>query len=156
MYVKTIKQPFNIDLKNSYLQYRNILNELTKESKNLYCGSQIIKAGENSKELWNCIKEASNMKTNKQTGINQIFDEHVSIVSDKKEIANIFNTFFVNVGISISDDIKKHKYKMCDWKELNKNCYINNNIFFRLIDAVELTNYINKSNDRSSFYEGSL
>lgn len=71
--------------------------------------------------------------TNKQTGINQTFDENRSIVSDKKEIANIFDQFFVYVGIGISD-IKKYKYKMCDLKELNKNCYINNSIFFRSIN----------------------
>lgn len=62
--------------------------------------------------------------------INEIIDEQGSIVIDNKEIANIFNTFFVNVESDISDIINKNKYKKGDRKELNKNCFINNSIFF--------------------------
>ncbi|KAE9525887.1 hypothetical protein AGLY_013936, partial [Aphis glycines] len=74
----------------------NILNRLIKESKNLFYGKKIIKAGNNSKLIWDCIKEASNTKINKKSVINEIFDKHGNIVTDIKEIANIFNSFFVN------------------------------------------------------------
>jgi hypothetical protein len=43
-----------------------------------------------------CIKLASNTKTNKHTSINEILNEHESIVFDIKEIANILNTFLLN------------------------------------------------------------
>jgi len=45
----------------------------------------------------NVSEKASNLKTHKVTNKTEILDEFANIISDNNEIANIFNTFFVNV-----------------------------------------------------------
>lgn len=44
---KTLKEPFNIILKNYYILYRNILNKLVKLAKNLNYCNEINVAGTN-------------------------------------------------------------------------------------------------------------
>lgn len=44
---KTLKQPFNIILKNHYILYRNILKKLIKHAKNLNYCDKINIAGTN-------------------------------------------------------------------------------------------------------------
>ncbi|KAF0769928.1 Reverse transcriptase domain-containing protein, partial [Aphis craccivora] len=96
----------------------NIFNRLIKESKIFFYGKKMIKAGNNSKLIWDCIKEASNTKIIKKSVLNEIFDKDG------------------NIGSSIFHNITKNKYKSCDWKDLNTNYYIDNSIFFKPIETV--------------------
>jgi len=156
MYNKMRRQPFNAYFKRSYIIYRNILNNLIKIAKNTYYKTQIELSGNNTKKVWDLIKIASNTKINKQTIINEIKDESGKIIHNSKEVANIFNSFFFNVGSNIASNISANGFIYKQFEELNYNCHIEKSIFLSPIDPMDITSLIMKCKDYSSYYEGLL
>ena len=59
---------------------------------------------EKSSEIWKGIRNLVNVKSASKTNIN-LFDNDRNLISDQKNIANKFNNYFVNVGISIENNI---------------------------------------------------
>lgn len=107
MYNKLRRQPFNTHYKKCYIIYRNILNNLIKIARNAYYKTQMELSGSNIKKVWDLIKIASSTKVNKQTIIREINHESGRIINNSKDIANIYNSFFVNVGSNIASDIRE-------------------------------------------------
>lgn len=83
MHIKLKKQPFNIKLKQDYLNYRNILNSLIRKAKNDYYNNKFTEYKNNSKKRWECISELM--------GKERVYQE-------PKIDPKILNSYFVNVG----------------------------------------------------------
>jgi len=75
---------------------------------------------------------------------------------NSKEVANVFNSFFVNVGSKISLNINDGGFILKNFSELNYNCHIEKSIFLSPIDPIEISSMIMKCKGYSSDYEGSL
>lgn len=151
LYNKLRKQPFNTILKQKYTNYRNLLNNLIKLARNLYYEDRINLAGNNSKKVWNLIKDAAGIKINNKIIVFNILDNDGTKLTDKKDIVQQFNTFFSNVGADISMNIKNGNFNNVPFHELNKNCFISNSIFLRPIEPSEIVNLINKCKNFNSF-----
>lgn len=115
-----------------YSEIRNKYNNLIKSKKSSYTKSQIIKSGNNQRQMWKNLKILVDNKT-KQTSDIIYFDNDPC--SDNKKIAQKFNNYFVNSIIEINhsipaliDEYEKHgclpyeefKFKMVDVDTINK------------------------------------
>lgn len=74
-------------------------------------------------------------------------------IYNSKGIGNIFNSFFVNVGVNIASNISDDDFRHKTFNKINYKCHIKNSIFFSLIDPNEITNMIIKLKDYSSHSE---
>lgn len=91
----------NTFLRLTYIRYRNFCNKLLKKLKRQYDTNELKKAGTNIKCLWDIIKRISNTK--KTTSIpNQL----LSPTNSPKQSCNSVNTFFVNIGKTLADNIR--------------------------------------------------
>lgn len=102
------KQPFNVDLKARFVNYRNKLNSLLKDVKQNYYKDQIKKCGNNPKRLWKVINEISGKKSNKDSfPINKFTDNQEGYPNEDshKQVANDFNEYFANVGNNLASKI---------------------------------------------------
>ena len=90
-----------------YKRYANLLTKLKTAAKKLYFENQLKSVTNNPKETWNILQELLPKKKCDTTPSSLKFDD--ADISDKNEIAGIFNTFFANVGHKISEDINSTK-----------------------------------------------
>ena len=72
----------------------------------MHYASYFEKNGEKSSEIWKGIRNLVNVKSANKANIN-LFDNDRNLISDQKNIANKFNNYFVNVGISMENKIPK-------------------------------------------------
>ena len=89
--------------KTFYKRYANLLTKLKTAAKKLCFGNQLKSVANNPIETWNILRELLHKKKCDTTRSTLKFDD--AVISDKNEIAGIFNTFFANVGHKISEDI---------------------------------------------------
>ena len=90
-----------------YKRYANLLTKLKTAAKKLYFENQLKSVTNNPKQTWNILRELLPKKKCDTTPSTLKFDD--AVISDKNEIAGIFNTFFANVGHKISEDINSTK-----------------------------------------------
>ena len=60
----------------------------------------------NPEKMWKKVNELTNRNV-KSTNINEISDEG-NIVTEPREIANIFNNFFTDIGPNLAKDLPEH------------------------------------------------
>jgi len=87
----------------TYRRYRNVFARILKASKKLYYATEFSKARKNPKKTWELINQAIN-----NTGSEQKIDKITSNgqeITNKTEIANAFNDFFVDIGKNISESV---------------------------------------------------
>ena len=70
----------------------------------MYYASQFSKYNDNMKGAWAIIKGILN-RTQPSKTIPEYFNINVQQITDKKVIANEFNTFFTNIGASITANV---------------------------------------------------
>lgn len=102
-----IKNPNNITIKNNYISYRNRLVKLINKAKNSYIKSLIYNDNVNSKTLWNGINVLTNNKK-QNTNIKEILLKNKQTITNKQEIANEFNNYYIGVGKSLASKIQKN------------------------------------------------
>lgn len=88
--------------KKTYIRYRNFCTNLLKKLKRQFESSELQKAGKNSKLLWNTIKKISNTTQPKSIPSQLILPSLPTKVS-----CNNVNSFFVNIGKNLADDLIK-------------------------------------------------
>ena len=87
-----------------YKNYRKTLNRLKLFEKSCFYGDLFSKIGKNSKMLWEVLNRLTKRVKNK-TEITSVMT-HGNKVVNKKEIVNVFNDHFVNVGKCTQESIK--------------------------------------------------
>jgi hypothetical protein len=88
---------------NKYKEYRNKLNKLLKTVEKSYFSQKLDESMCNIKKTWQTIKTIINKNNN--TPLSECFIYNHTIISDKTQIANKFNEYFVNIGPSLADKI---------------------------------------------------
>ena len=100
----------NIEL---YKNYRNLFNKILRKSKALYYSKRIEKCGNQSKKLWEVLREITNTKVIK-SGIGEVEIEG-RMVSEPTDIANEFKNYFSNIGKKVAGDIKPTTANFSDY-----------------------------------------
>ena len=80
--------------------YRNMLNHLLKDSKRLYYNNNFLENINNSKNIWNGIKEIVHLKAKINQKTVKIVQNETEL-TDPKLVANAFNNYFANVGVNL-------------------------------------------------------
>lgn len=95
--------PNNEVFKTTYIRYRNFCTKLLKKLKRQFESSELQKAGKNSKLIWNTVKKISNTTKPKSIPSQLILSSLPPKVS-----CNNVNSFFVNIGKNLADDLIKN------------------------------------------------
>ena len=94
--------------------YKNILNSAIRKAKCIHYAHLFDLYKTNMRKTWETIKQLLN-KNHKQFEFPSTFTIKGINISDKKEIAQQFNNFFVNIGSQLVETISsKHQAKPFD------------------------------------------
>ena len=94
--------------------YKNILNSAIRKAKRIHYAHLFDLYKTNMRKIWETIKQLLN-KNYKQFECPSTFKINGVNISDKKEIAQQFNNFFVNIGSKLAETIlPKHQIKPFD------------------------------------------
>ena len=133
--------------RETQLKFNKIKNEitsLTRISKEIHYKKYFDNHSKDSKKIWNGIKEIINLKQKSSASPTSLIDKK-TILTDRKEIADHFNSYFSGIAENILKSRKfegKHSYQ-----EYLKNPLPNSHIFFDcdppeiecLISALEIS-----------------
>ena len=94
-------------LNTEFKTLKNELTTLTRQSKKDYYNQYFTVNTKNLQKIWKGIKEIINIKTKNHTSPTCIIEGDKTI-TDPKEIANTFNTYYTSVADNI---LNKRKYE---------------------------------------------
>ena len=94
---------FTDSSKKKYTIYRNRLNALIKNAKQNYFREKIRTNIGNIKKTWGVINTA--LKKKKKTSIINNIMTNVGKTNDPNRITEAFNDYFINVGLSLANEI---------------------------------------------------
>jgi hypothetical protein len=88
--------------KHKHKEYKRILKKVTNKAKNRYYEEIIKEAGTDSRKVWGCLNEIVDRKQLRHK-IPSTFKANGKLINDTKEIANLFNSYFANIGKQMAD-----------------------------------------------------
>lgn len=128
------------EFKDSYRNYCKILRNCIRTSKNLGNKQYILKAKNKCKAIWNIIKNETSSSIESQNF--NIINYNNTQISDPTEIANSFNSFFINLtNKKLSHDKNIYNSNIKSSKE---------SIFLKPTSENEVTRIIKLLNDTNS------
>ena len=98
--------PDSKDLKNEYKNYSKLLDKVTKDAKFKFERNKIEKISMDPKKPWEIINNKLDKTKKANMAIDYIYANKNKIVN-KKDIANLMNTHFCEVGANLSKNIKQ-------------------------------------------------
>ena len=106
LYKTYISKPTPIN-KNKYNTFRNKLNLLLRLSKKSYISDKIENNKNNTRKMWQTLLRVNNLLgRNKKTKLPDFFiNTKGDKITNDKDIAENFNTFFANIGKNLADKI---------------------------------------------------
>ena len=102
LYKKILRNPTSQN-KSIYTLYKNKLNNLIKISKKNYFCTKFYQEMGNIKGTWNIINTVLNKRQQKRNP-SYFVQDGITIYSDK-EIADVFNEYFANVGTRLASNL---------------------------------------------------
>lgn len=127
----------NVAIQREYKQYRNILNQLIKTTKSDYYSKKLNEYKGNTRKTWQILNESMNKhKIRKQIVINN----NGNIVSESRQLANLFCEYYTGVGENMSKNIKKSEIRLPSSSRKIKS----NNLFLYPLSEDEIVTNINK------------
>ena len=143
LFVTQIKNG-SIEDKNKYSQYRNKLNHLLRIAEKQHITTLLEKYKLNMKKTWTIMKDIINK--NDRPPECTLFKQNDKIISDKKEICNAFNNFFINIGSTLDKKIEHTDINPLNFMHGNfQSC-----LFLKPVCENELLLIINKMKANSS------
>ena len=100
-----IKHPSSANVTN-YNNFRNCLNRTITNAKKLYYQNEFSKHQHNPKKTWETIHKILNSKTKQNTVPCKMTDDTGKELNDSSEIAEGFNKFFTEVGLTQTKNTK--------------------------------------------------
>ena len=131
----------------TYKNYCNVFNTIKRAAKKKYYTEIFAQNVNNIKRAWQLLHEALNKKPMHSKYEDAFLIGNIE-VTNKKEIANGFNSFFANIGTTISDAVPQSTNAFSDY--LTDNCQTN--FFMNPTDEHEIINVT--KNLKSSTSEG--
>ena len=90
-------------LKTNFNTYKNILRQYIREAKKLNYNKTFLLYKNNISKTWSTIKETLN-RPNNTKDIPLIYHND-TIIQDPTELANTFNSYFLDIGSNLADQI---------------------------------------------------
>ena len=90
-----------------YKMYNNIFNKLRRKLKRQYFNDALLKYRHDVKSTWDLLREAMGTKKTKVCFPDEICTNS-DIITDKKQIAEEFNNFFINISSNIHSRLPNH------------------------------------------------
>ena len=137
----------NREQESVYKKYRNKLNGVIFNAEKDYYDKLITKSKNNMKKSWQTLKDIINKE--KATGESSRFMVNNRLITDKKEICDGFNSFFINIGPSLSKNIPSVNKLPC---EFMKN-RIDNEMLMEEVMEDEVKAIIKNLKDSSSGWD---
>ena len=134
------------DVLMKYKLYKNKLTSIIRYSEKMYYNKLLEKHKNDIKSTWrvlNCVIK----KNINETCYPKEFEHNGIVISQKSEIANKFNEFFVNVGPDLAKNIK-----VCDNANIydylsNRNCQ---SMFLESVSEKEIIDIVNSFKSKTS------
>ena len=105
LYRLSKKNPNDRIKKVKYTRYKNTLLILLRKTRENNYNNLINEISHDNKKLWNFINKTLDKQKSKNS-IQQIYSHQDNkMVTDKKDIAKVFNEFFTNVGPDMASKI---------------------------------------------------
>lgn len=102
-----LRKNHTVQLEMEYKCYRNKLNTLIKRVKSDYYQNEITKADGNYKKVWNIINDVTGKR--KRSAIENVLLNNGKnvMVGENEEKADIFNRYFVELGVDMAKKIEE-------------------------------------------------
>ena len=91
----------------NYKQYKTLFESLKKKSKKNYCSDLIDSYKYNIKKTWHVMKEIIGNKRVTKVPLTNFITVRTREIFDKKEIAETFNNYFVNISPNLAASIPR-------------------------------------------------
>ncbi|XP_045460890.1 uncharacterized protein LOC123671209 [Harmonia axyridis] len=101
LYKKYIREPDKY--REEFVRYRNHLNRIIRAAKCSYYSEKIEKNGGSSRNLWSILKEK--YKCGNKVGVKGIRGGDGSRTEDEREVADIFNGYFINAASDLANNL---------------------------------------------------
>ena len=148
LYEKFLKNK-NPEKELNYKQYKTLFESLKKKTKKNYYSDLIDSHKFNIKKTWNIMKKIIGNKRVTNAPLPNFITEKNREIFDKKEIVEIFNSYFVNIGPNLAASIPESKTSFQNYIDYNSPCLST----FNLMD-LELENaFASLKTNTSSGYD---
>ena len=139
-----IKSQRYIKLKSEFNKYRNFLRKTIVAAKRQYYFKYFNMHRTNLKKTWDLINKTINSNCSHENPCR--FSLNDEYITDKNDIANAFNNFFVNIGQNMARNISS--------QNISFNSYLTGNITSRLhfqsVTELDLISIIKELKDKKS------
>lgn len=139
LHLKAKKFPEDQALQNKYKRFRNHFNSMLKTEKNYYESDLIATNKNNSKKLWNTVKDICNIKKSKSD-----YNELLNIRSNPMDSLNAVNDYFSSVGQNLAQNtlsqLQTSELQLTD--SISVNASPSNSLFLTPTDEFEITKII--------------
>ena len=98
-----------------YKNYKNKLTGILRQHKKDYYTQQLTENKNNVKETWKVLHHVMDNKNSKMSFPNYLINEENNEI-DRNEMANEFNSYFVNIGPSLASKIDNNQQESWKWK----------------------------------------
>ena len=137
--------------RNEFKKQRNDIKSRLAESKKFYYEQFFQNNISNITKTWQGIETLVSIKY-KNKAITTSLIHNKSIVNDPREICNIFNDFFIDIGPSLASKIKSSKKH---YSNFLKNS-LSESMFINATDEREIENIINSLNKKKALGPNSI
>lgn len=107
-------------LEKSFKQMRDKIAKLIQSTKNSYFYKLFTNNIKNPKKMWALINNLANNKINQNGAPTKLYSNS-NLVTDTKEICEVFNNFFSNIGSILADKIPKKYHDSSKLSEFELN-----------------------------------
>ena len=145
LYILFLRTKLQAD-EQKYKIYKNKLTKIMRNAEKSYYNEQLLKQKNNMKATWKILNEViRGISTSSK--IPDTFLEGNTEIHNKKNIADGFNNFFVNVGPNLASGIKKSvNKKVTDYLEHPNAC----TMFLEPVDDMEILNIVRACGKKTS------
>ena len=145
----------NINKKNDlhirYKKYRNMIISLIRKSKRKYYIDFFTEHNSDIKKTWEGIRQLVNINKKKSMSI-KLINENNKPITDHKEMANVFNNFYSNLGSSIEQKIPKSQKSFSSYLNTPINSTFNATLCEETEIAAIISNFgLKKASGPNSF-----
>ena len=114
------KQTNNLFHQVTFIKLRKICNIISKQDKTKYYETKVFQNQQNPKKMWSLLNNFRNIPNKEINNIEKIEVENLGIVTNKKDISNYFNDYFISIIEQLYGSINNNLS--------NNNFYLTNNI----------------------------
>ena len=143
---KKLKHPSDLNI-DKYKRYYTVYKKVLRQSKIKYYKEIFEKNKNNIRETWKILKQ-SITKCKDKSGFCESFNINGRVKTNKNDIVEEFNKYFVNVAKNIHASIPTCNKYYSDY--LKKHVVINKNIFFSPVAPEDIQQICNKMKLKTS------